>query len=975
MAPTVSVIIPAHDNAATLGRTITCLQDQSRADWEAIIACDGSTARTIDVADRAAANDPRIRVLRLDHGGVSRARNAAIRESKGKWLLFLDADDTVATDFMAHMLQKAQAQPVPDIVACGYNRIDELGRVSARFRPLPLDRDALAVCVAGPPGPIHGFLASRERVIAVGGFDETLVTNEDWDLWLRIAAAGAVFRVSRRKLANYWSTPNSLSRNSQQMVRDAGLVQLRAQSHRVAPRPGMEAFDRRDATYDELQLRNAMWSAGVAIGQLNPVPDLFASISPTVEYRHDKLVLVAKLFDGLVVGTGTGYAAVALRWIAIQAGVDAFLEQLGRFVGDPDTRPMAQALQVEIARAGRYRDPIDFGHVVGVPLTFRILARGYIPKSSADMVVFRVHWLRPSTVFSFAGPLTGPLSGADVRAIILRGFTRRIGRHLQRHPRLLQAAAHLNRGAALARRAIGRRRHEPPHVPILSACRTLARSIADEQAAPDAFAPMVETKANAGHPSVGATASEWDRFFEREDPWNYESDYERIKYDRTLALLKPVPTGTALEIACAEGRFTARLATIAARVHAVDISARAIARAQERTQSLPTISYEQRDVFQAGIEGRFDIITCSEMLYFIGSTQALEPFAARIAGALKPGGQFVHAHAFTAGDSPGRTAFDWSETIGAQSIFAVFARTAGLRHHRSIVTDLYRIDHFVADDTADRGSPLIETLPIGCTLEDRVAADVLWGGAVRRRGELERQRTYRLPVLLYHGVRGDDDARARTDLVSLGQFEAQLRFLRRRGYWSIDPDRWRTSAARAGALRGRPIMLTFEGLGGNFVDRVWPVIRRNGFAAHVFVTPDEIAALHRSDPNAIAALVRDGMTFGSRLNDVAADRVPSTDLVRVAVAARLAIGAITGRPVTSIAVPEGLSDPRIELIMAATGHDRLFLNDGDAAWVCGHEMNTPRIEITSDMSLADLTVAIGSEESPQPDEHDLAHDS
>ncbi|TPG16479.1 glycosyltransferase [Sphingomonas koreensis] len=648
--PTVSVIIPAYQNALTLDRSIASLAAQSRRDWQAIIACDGPTDGTLTIAQRAAENDSRIQVITLENGGVSRARNIAIARAEGEWLLFLDADDTIAPRFFARMLRIARRNPEADVIACGFNRLDGSGRISARYAPLPLARDALAVCAAGPPGAIHSFLVKREIVIAAGGFDETLRTNEDWDLWLRLAQRRSRFATTPARLAYYWSTPNSLSRSAGQMVHDASIVQLRAIALDVAPRRGLEAFDRRSLTINELALRDALWSAGVAIGQGTPVPPLFDHIGATVDYRYQKTQLARQLFDGLVVGTGAGYDQLALRWPEIRGGVDRLLEELGEKVGG-DVGPIARVLQVEIARAGRFSGEIDFGKVLGVSLTPRMLLSGYTPRTGADVMILRAQHLRPATAFSFAAPVLGIMTGRDIRCVIRRGIMRRAGTHIARHERLLGLAARANRARALGRRLLGAKRREPPAVPIASAGRA-AVSQMERMLLPDGLAKEPNGHMPPQlHPGAGSDAADWDAFFETEDPWDYDSGYERLKYNRTLSLIAPRPEGRALEIACAEGRFTKLLAGIVSWVHAVDISPTALARAATRNVHLRNISFEQRDVFRQSIEGSWDVITCSEMLYFVPSVTALEQLARAIAAALRPRGQFVHAHAFAAAKS------------------------------------------------------------------------------------------------------------------------------------------------------------------------------------------------------------------------------------------------------------------------------------------------------------------------------------
>ena len=93
-APLVSVITAAYNAEAFIGETIASVKAQSLTDWELLVADDASADRTATIVAAAAAEDPRIRLLRLEkNGGVARARNAALAAARGRFIAFLDRDD------------------------------------------------------------------------------------------------------------------------------------------------------------------------------------------------------------------------------------------------------------------------------------------------------------------------------------------------------------------------------------------------------------------------------------------------------------------------------------------------------------------------------------------------------------------------------------------------------------------------------------------------------------------------------------------------------------------------------------------------------------------------------------------------------------------------------------------------------------------------------------------------------------------
>lgn len=138
------------------------------------------------------------------------------------------------------------------------------------------------------------------------------------------------------------------------------------------------------------------------------------------------------------------------------------------------------------------------------------------------------------------------------------------------------------------------------------------------------------------------------QFRKREDPFSYSTDpYELARLEALDAALGDARLGRVLELACAEGHFTGRLARRAASVTALDISAVAIERARRRA---PEANFVEGDLLvwepaQAG----FDAIVVAEVLYYLdrpGVKAEFEALFPRVAGWLRPGGRLVMSHAF-----------------------------------------------------------------------------------------------------------------------------------------------------------------------------------------------------------------------------------------------------------------------------------------------------------------------------------------
>lgn len=196
MPPLVSIVVPTFNRLEYLRRTLASVFHQTFRDWELLIADDGSEGDTRAYL-QSVEDPPRVRVLWLPHSGrPSVARNAALRAAQGEYVAFLDSDDL----WTPNKLQ-IQVDSLRRRVDCGwgYTRfvlVDVSGKPTewqrTRSWPTPagwiLDRVARSETVIAVPSVI----VSRELLEQVGGFDESLVMCEDFDLWLRLAARSQV---------------------------------------------------------------------------------------------------------------------------------------------------------------------------------------------------------------------------------------------------------------------------------------------------------------------------------------------------------------------------------------------------------------------------------------------------------------------------------------------------------------------------------------------------------------------------------------------------------------------------------------------------------------------------------------------------------------------------------------------------------------------------------------------------------------
>ncbi len=237
-----SIITPAYNAEAYVGACIESVLGQTFGDLELVIVDDGSTDGTTELIRRFAAQDARVRGFRGPNRGVSYARNVALRHSRGRYLALLDADDQWDPSFAATMIGILERQPAV-AVAVG-NALNLGGPHDGRpVRPWPAEpRELRFLDMIEHEDAVFIMSVFRRTVYdAIGGFNERLHRSEDYDFWLRAAAAGFTFVTHPAPLGQYRRLPGSMSSNElamfesiMQVLRDARGFRHRARAEELA---------------------------------------------------------------------------------------------------------------------------------------------------------------------------------------------------------------------------------------------------------------------------------------------------------------------------------------------------------------------------------------------------------------------------------------------------------------------------------------------------------------------------------------------------------------------------------------------------------------------------------------------------------------------------------------------------------------------------------------------------------------------
>jgi len=167
------------------------------------------------------------------------------------------------------------------------------------------------------------------------------------------------------------------------------------------------------------------------------------------------------------------------------------------------------------------------------------------------------------------------------------------------------------------------------------------------------------------------------------DPWDFAtSAYERAKYEHSLAVLGRRRFCSALEVGCSIGVFTAMLGPRCERLCAVDVSAAAVDAARDRSEDIASISVDRCSLPEQTPRGPFDLVVCSEVLYYFGEPLLAEVLDA-VTAELAPGGLLLAVH-WTA---PTRT-----YPLGGERVHELVRGHEALRALRGESRPRYRLD-------------------------------------------------------------------------------------------------------------------------------------------------------------------------------------------------------------------------------------------------------------------------------------------
>lgn len=217
MPPVLSVIVPAFNVEFYVAQTVESVLSQTFTDLEIIIVNDGSTDRTMEIVNQFK-QDPRVKVIDQVNQGCCGARNAGLRVAQGEYIGFCDADDKWQPEKAALHIKHLQENPGIDLTFSWWKLVDERGNPTGRFKACKKSIELEDLLKENLIGSTSNVVVRRTALEEAGEFDESLRSNVDLDLWLRIVQLkpGNVGCIGKF-LVDYRMRPGQITKNWRQM--------------------------------------------------------------------------------------------------------------------------------------------------------------------------------------------------------------------------------------------------------------------------------------------------------------------------------------------------------------------------------------------------------------------------------------------------------------------------------------------------------------------------------------------------------------------------------------------------------------------------------------------------------------------------------------------------------------------------------------------------------------------------------------
>lgn len=182
--PIVSIIVPCYNHGIYLHECLDSILNQTYKNWECILINNGSTDDTKQVTESFVQKDKRIKYIYTEQKGVSFARNLGIKNSAGKYILPVDADDKIASLYIEKAVEVLEKKEAVKLVYCNARLFGAANKdwILPEFSLKNILIENIIFCSA---------LFRRKDYDQTNGYNEQMVEGfEDWDFWLDLLKDG-----------------------------------------------------------------------------------------------------------------------------------------------------------------------------------------------------------------------------------------------------------------------------------------------------------------------------------------------------------------------------------------------------------------------------------------------------------------------------------------------------------------------------------------------------------------------------------------------------------------------------------------------------------------------------------------------------------------------------------------------------------------------------------------------------------------
>ena len=215
--PRVSVLLPVYNAEATLVEALRSICSQTLRDLEIVAVDDGSEDGSSCILREVAASDSRVHPVTLEHGGLIGALNTGLRHCRAPFVARMDADDVSLPERVEKQVEMLEREPGLGVAGClveGFPRaqVGEGMRLYLEWQNRLRTHEEIAREIFVESPITHPSACLRRSVLAEAGGYEDRGWAEDYDLWLRLAAAGVRFAKVPEVLLRWREHPGRLTR-------------------------------------------------------------------------------------------------------------------------------------------------------------------------------------------------------------------------------------------------------------------------------------------------------------------------------------------------------------------------------------------------------------------------------------------------------------------------------------------------------------------------------------------------------------------------------------------------------------------------------------------------------------------------------------------------------------------------------------------------------------------------------------------